>query len=113
MARLGNNIKLLEKDELMYIVNNFKFEIMGDYIKVDTLVFDRPTLHSADKDFKIYWAKGRSLTINKKVIDLWKNYFPKESLIIIQYAYNILRLGYIDSINEKDINNVLNKMKGE
>lgn len=110
----ANNVRIVDKDMLDKLKSKFKFEVKDDYILVHSSYFNRPTLHPLNKDFKIYFDKGKSVNINHEVIDLWINYFIKNyNLLDIQNAYNILRTGYQSDLTKEDIKNVLEKVNKE
>lgn len=110
----ANNIRIMNKEMLDRLKSKFRFEVKDEYILVHNSYFNRPTLHPLNKDFKIYFDKGRSVNINKEVIDLWINYFIEDySLLDIQNAYNILRSGYQKELTKEDVKDVLEKFNKE
>ncbi len=108
------NVRIMDKDMLDRLKSKFRFEVKDEYILVHNSYFNRPTLHPLNKDFKIYFDKGRSVNINHEVINLWINCFIEDyNLLDIQNAYNILRSGYQKELTEEDVKDVLEKFNKE
>lgn len=110
----ANNVRIMDNEMLERLKSKFQFEVNDEYIIVHNSYFNRPTMHPINKDFKIYFDKGRSVNINHEVIELWINEFIDDyDLLDIQNAYNILRCGYQTNLKKEDIENVLEKMNKE
>lgn len=111
--RVASNVNIKSNEELDFINSKFTFELKDDYVLVHSTNFNRPTIHSVDKDFTIHYAKNKSMKINSAVIKLWGENFANSfiSLVDVQNAYNVLRCGYMQEYTKEDILKVLNKIK--
>lgn len=103
-----NAVRPITYSEFEFINNKYKFELMGDYIVVHTLDSERATLHKKDKSFILNTAL-RKLTISKRAIALWEEYFnPEFTLLEVQYAINSLIVTYQD-VTVDDVLNILER----
>ena len=109
MKNTGNNaVKPITYSEFEFINGKYKFELMGDYVVVHTMDSTRATLHRKDKSFILNTAL-RKLTISKRAMALWEEYFnPEFTLLEVQYAINSLVVTYQD-VTVDDVLNILER----
>ena len=109
MKNTGNNaVKPITYSEFEFINGKYKFELMGDYVVVHTMDSARATLHRKDKSFILNTAL-RKLTISKRAMALWEEYFnPEFTLLEVQYAINSLVVTYQD-VTVDDVLNILER----
>lgn len=104
--RSPRNMKFLDANLLKFAKENYKFDIMGDFVVVTAIKLNRKCLHPIDENFyiKIY---TRKLTITKDTISLWMDKYKNEcSLIELQNAINQLVLTY-QNVNDTNIKSIL------
>lgn len=105
----ANNLRFTDREELNKLKKKFNFSLFNDQILVNSASLNRPTLHASNKNFKIYYEGGRSVTINKESIQLWKKLNYEISLLDIQYSYNLYRISYDnEKFNEETLKKYLN-----
>lgn len=104
---MARNLKMLTKDELDYINNNYSFELVGDYIIAKFNSYNRKILHSINEDFTLN-TKARKITITAHAIKLWIEHFKDNySLIDVQNAINTLIITY-QNPSDFEVGNQLN-----
>ena len=99
---MAKNVKALSDEDLAYIVKNYTFELLKNYIVVSKNGYGMKTIHDINKSFFIK-IPTRRVNITKHAIELWINKFMNTySLIEVQAAINKLIVTYQD-LNVSDI----------
>lgn len=86
---MSRNIKPLRIEELDWLINNYDFDIVNEYLIVKCKKLNKMTVHTTTSNFCIS-TKVRKITIFVETMDMWKKYFRDYNLIEIQNVINIL-----------------------